>query len=44
MEKKFKSILLIGILAHVNYMIAQNTYINSGDSIKNNSSLKIRQA
>lgn len=35
MEKKFKSVLLIGILVHVNYVSAQNTYINSGDSIKN---------
>ena len=35
MEKKFKSVLLIGIFAHVNYVSAQNTYINRGDSIKN---------
>lgn len=35
MEKKFKSVLLIGILVHVNYVSAQNTHINSEDSIKN---------
>ena len=35
MEKKIKSVLLIGIFAHVNYVSAQNIYINSGDTIKN---------
>lgn len=35
MEKKFKSVLLIGILVYVNYVSAQNTHINSEDSIKN---------